>query len=181
MKIKILPAVLLLLVSLPALGDEGMWTFHDFPKALLKQEFGTDITSSWLDRVRTATVRLSGCTASFVSGQGLILTNHHCAASCLDENSTDQQNLVRDGFLARSRDRELRCSTQVADVLMAMENVTDKVAAATANLDEKAANEARKKVLTQLEQACEQDSAKARTGALKCESVTLPRRPVLAL
>jgi hypothetical protein len=54
-----------------------------------------------------------------------------------------------------------------------MENVTDKVAAATRNLDAQAANDTRKKVLTQLEQACEQASAKANTGPLKCESVTL--------
>ena len=168
-----LTAVLIGLLSIPAFGDEGMWTYHDFPQALVKQQYGVNITSAWLDRVRTATVRLSGCTASFVSPEGLILTNHHCAAGCLDENSTGEKNLVKEGFLARTRDRELRCSTQVADVLMAMENVTETVAAATRNLDDRAANDARKKVLTRLEQACEQASAQARTGALKCESVNL--------
>ncbi len=156
-----------------ALADEGMWTYHDFPRDLVKQRFGTDISTAWLDRVRTATVRLSGCTASFVSPEGLILTNHHCAAACLDENSTSGQNLVRDGFLAHTRDKELRCSTQVADVLVAMENVTPKVAAAVQGLEPQAANDARKKVLTQLEQTCEQASASSKTGPLKCESVTL--------
>jgi Peptidase S46 len=170
---KTLTALILWLISIPAFADEGMWTYHDFPQALVKKEYGADISSAWLDRVRTATVRLSGCTASFVSAQGLILTNHHCAASCLDENSTGAKNLVRDGFLARTHEKELRCSTQVADVLMAMENVTDKVAAATRNLDEKAANDTRKRVLTQLEQACEQASARSKTGPLKCESVNL--------
>jgi Peptidase S46 len=165
--------LLVLLTSIPAFSDEGMWTFHDFPQALVKQRYGMDVTPAWLDRVRTSTVRLSGCTASFVSPEGLILTNHHCAASCLDENSTGEKNLLRDGFLARTRERELRCGTQVADVLMAMENVTGKVEAATHNFDDKAANDARKKVLTQLEQSCEQDSAKAKTGPLKCEAVTL--------
>lgn len=170
---KRLLALLIALISVPAFGDEGMWTFHDFPRALVKQEYGVDITPAWLDRVRTSTVRLSGCTGSFVSAEGLILTNHHCADSCLDENSTSQKNLVKDGFLARSHEQEIRCTTQVADVLMAVENVTDKVAAATRNLDEQAANDSRKKVLTQLEQGCEQASAKARTGPLKCESVSL--------
>lgn len=168
-----LTAVLIVLLSVPAFGDEGMWTYHDFPQALVKQRYGVEVTPAWLDRVRTATVRLSGCTASFVSGEGLILTNHHCAAGCLDDNSTGEKNLVKEGFLARTRDRELRCGTQVADVLMAMENVTEAVAAATRNLDDRAANEARKKVLTRLEQACEQASAKANTGPLKCESVNL--------
>src|SRR3984957_14750999 len=168
-----LAALLILLLALPAFGDEGMWTFHDFPQALVKQRHDVDITQAWLDRARISTVRLSGCTASFVSPEGLILTNHHCADSCLDENSTNTKNLVKDGYLARTRDKELRCTTQVADVLMAMENITDKVAAAIRNLDSQAANDARKKLLTQLEQTCERDSAKAKTGALKCESVNL--------
>ena len=131
MTIRKLTALALLLVAIPALADEGMWTYHDFPQALVKKEYGADITANWLDRVRTATVRLAGCTASFVSPEGLILTNHHCAATCLDENSTSEKNLSRDGFLARTRDKEVRCSTQVADVLMAMENITEKVEAAT--------------------------------------------------
>lgn len=167
-------ALLIGLLSFPAFADEGMWTFHDFPQTLVKQRYGADITSAWLDRVRTSTVRLSGCTASFVSPQGLILTNHHCSAACLDQNSTAQKNLLKEGFLARTRDQELRCGTQVADVLVAMQNITDKVEAATRNLQDRAANEARKKVLTELEQECEHASAKAaKTGRLKCESVSL--------
>jgi hypothetical protein len=173
MRIFKLPLLIATLAAIPAFADEGMWTYHDFPQALVKKQYGADITPAWLDKVRTATVRLSGCTASFVSPEGLILTNHHCAAACLDENSTSEKNLSRDGFLARTRDKEVRCTRQVADVLMAMENVTAKVTAATRNLDEKAANDTRKKVLTQLEQSCEQASAKAKTGPLKCESVNL--------
>ena len=168
-----LAGLLLVLLALPAFGDEGMWTFHDFPQALVKQRYGVDISQAWLDRVRTSTVRLSNCTASFVSPEGLILTNHHCADACLDENSTESQNLVKDGFLARTREKELHCTTQVADVLVAMENITDKVVAGTRNLNDQAANDARKKLLTQLEQACEHDNAKAKTGPVKCESVNL--------
>ncbi len=166
-------ALLIGILSFPAFADEGMWTFHDFPQSLVKQRYGTDISSAWLDRVRTSTVRLAGCTASFVSPQGLILTNHHCAAACLDQNSTAQKNLLKDGFLARTRDQELHCGTQVADVLVAMQNVTDKVEAATRNLQDQAANDARKKVLTELERDCERTSAGAKTGPLKCESVSL--------
>jgi hypothetical protein len=168
-----LAGLLIVLLALPAFGDEGMWTFHDFPQALVKQRYGVDISQAWLDRVRASTVRLSGCTASFVSPEGLILTNHHCADTCLDENSTNTKNLVKEGFLARTRDKELRCTTQIADVLVAMENITDKVVAATRSLNDQAANDARKKLLTQLEQACEHDSTKSQTGPLKCESVNL--------
>ena len=163
-----LAGLLLVLLALPAFGDEGMWTFHDFPQALVKQRYGVDISQAWLDRVRTSTVRLSNCTASFVSTEGLILTNHHCADACLDENSTERQNLVKDGFLARTREKELHCTTQVADVLVAMENITDKVAAATRNLDDQAANDARKKLLTQLEQACEHDRSEERRVGKEC-------------
>src|SRR2546423_110853 len=150
-----------------------MWTFHDFPKDLVKRQYGADISSAWLDRVRTATIRLSNCTASFVSPEGLILTNHHCAASCLDEHSSGERNLLRGGFLARSREQELKCGTQIADVLMSVENVTERVAAAVRGLDDRTANDTRKKTLTQLEQACEQDSRHAKSGPLKCESVDL--------
>ncbi|MGH8304370.1 MAG: S46 family peptidase [Steroidobacteraceae bacterium] len=150
-----------------------MWTFHDFPSDAVKREYGATIDSAWLARVRTATIRLSNCTASFVSPDGLILTNHHCSEACLDEHSTGEHNLLHDGFLARTRDQELRCGTQIADVLMGMQNVTEKVAAALQGLDAKAANDMRKKTLTQLEQACEEDSRHASGGPLKCESVDL--------
>jgi hypothetical protein len=166
-------ALITVLTPTRSFGDEGMWTYHDFPSSLVKQKYGVDITPKWLDAVRTATVRLAGCTASFVSAQGLILTNHHCAAACVDEHSTGQKNLLKEGFIARTREQELKCGTQVADVLTAMENITARVQAATRNLDEQAANAARKKVLTQAEQTCEQESAKSRTGPLKCESVDL--------
>ena len=110
----------LLLGSPPAFSDAGMWTFHDFPQDLVKRQYGADVSSAWLDRVRTATIRLSNCTASFVSPDGLILTNHHCAQACLDEHSSSERNLLRGGFLARSREQELKCGTQIADVLMSV-------------------------------------------------------------
>jgi hypothetical protein len=161
-----LPA-LLLAAALPALADEGMWTFDNFPAAAVKEKYGANIDGAWLDRVRRSTIRLSNCTASFVSPEGLILTNHHCVEACLAELSSRETSYVEQGFVARSRKEEPRCATQVADVLQVMEDVTSRVAKATAGLDEAAANETRKKTLTQLEQACEKESK------LKCESVTL--------
>lgn len=173
MRCGMLLAIVALSAATAALADEGMWTYHDFPAKLVKQKYGADITPAWLDRVRTSTVRLSNCTASFVSAGGLILTNHHCSAQCLDENSTASDNLLKNGFLAAGREQEVRCRTQFADVLMEMENVTAKVESAIRNLDAKSANEARKKILTQLEQACESASAHRKTGPLKCEAVDL--------
>ena len=170
-KALLLPA---LLACLPAWADEGMWTFHDFPTRLVQEKYGARITPEWLDHVRKSTVRLANCTASFVSPEGLILTNHHCAVGCIDQHSTQERNLLEQGFLARGRSEELRCGTQVADVLMAVEDITAQVEQATRGLDQAAANEARKKALTELEEACEQASREDRvTGPLKCESVNL--------
>ncbi len=155
-----------------AQADEGMWTFDNFPSAALAAQHGARIDQPWLDRVRLATVRLANCTASFVSNEGLILTNHHCIESCLAENSSRDRSLVDEGHLARTGEQELRCGTQVADVLIEMENITARVEAATRNLGSAAANDARKRTLTQLESACEASAAKSRRP-LKCESVTL--------
>jgi hypothetical protein len=76
MTLRKLTVLVLLLAAIPALADEGMWTYHDFPRALVKKEYGADITANWLDRVRTATVRLPGCTASFVSPEGRLFGPH---------------------------------------------------------------------------------------------------------
>jgi len=168
-------ALVLLLLSGAAFADEGMWTFDNFPKQAVKEKLGVDITDAWLDHLRLATTRLeSGCTGSFISPDGLILTNHHCASECLSQNSTPQKDMLADGFLAPSREQEPACKTEQISVLVAMENITDKITAATQGLDDKAANAARKKELTRLEQACEEASKKDRkTGQLSCESVSL--------
>jgi V8-like Glu-specific endopeptidase len=160
-------AALLVCLCSNVRADEGMWPFHGFPFAKANEALGTKLDQAWLDRVRTATVRLANCTASFVSGDGLILTNHHCVESCLADLSTKEKSLVEDGFLAKTRQEEKRCETQVADVLTTMEDVTAKVAEAIAGKDEKTANDVRKATLTQLEQQCEAQSK------LKCETVDL--------
>ncbi len=170
---RIVILVLALAGWLPALADEGMWTFDNFPSRTVKQTYGIEVTAAWLDRVRLATIRLTNCTASFVSPNGLMLTNHHCVESCLGELSSKDNSLLQLGFAAAEPRTERRCATQLADVLVGMENVTAAVVKASAGLSDKAANDARKKELTTLEQACEQASAKARSGKLKCQAVTL--------
>ncbi len=167
-------AIILLAASTTALADEGLWTFDNFPAARVESTYGVEVSQEWLDRVRSAAVRLSNCTASFVSPDGLILTNHHCVESCLAELSSREASLLEDGFIAGSRAGERRCTTQVADVLVEMQDVTAEVGKATQGLADLAANEARKQALTKLEQSCEQASARdRRTGPLKCEAVTL--------
>jgi hypothetical protein len=160
-----------LVVSCVAGADEGMWTFDNFPAESVQKAYGSTVTAAWLDHVRLSTVRLTNCTASFVSPEGLMLTNHHCLESCLGELSSRDNNLMDQGFLAADRGAERRCATQLADVLVATENVTAAVARAAAGLGDQAANEARKKALTGLEQSCEQ--AKWGAARFKCQAVSL--------
>jgi hypothetical protein len=158
---------------LPAHADEGMWTFDNFPSDAVRQTYGVEITSAWLDRVRLSTIRLANCTASFVSPEGLFLTNHHCIEECLAELSSKQSSVLERGFMAAARRDEQSCPTQHADVLVGTENVTDAVLKAGSNLNDAAANIARKRMLTSLEQACEQSNAKAKSGKLLCQAVKL--------
>jgi hypothetical protein len=155
-----------------AAADEGMWTFDNFPSALVRERYGVTIDEAWLDRVRRGVVRLAGCTASFVSPEGLILTNHHCAASCLAQNSTRESSLLETGFMAADRRAEIRCPVQIADVLEALENVTPQVQEALRGLDAQSANERRRETLTELESSCEATSRQS-GNPLKCEAVTL--------
>ena len=159
--------------SLPAVANEGMWTFDNFPAGAVRQSFGADITTAWLDHVRLSTLRLTNCTASFVSREGLILTNHHCIETCLAELSSKEKSLLELGLAAATRKDEKRCPAQHADVLVATENITDAVLKADSGLSDAAANTARKKLLTSLEQACEQASGRAKSGKLVCQSVRL--------
>ena len=159
--------------SLPVCADEGMWTFDHFPSNAVKQQYGVDITPSWLDHVRLSTIRLSNCTASFVSPEGLVLTNHHCVEPCLAALSSKDKSLVELGFAAADRVSEPHCPAQLADVLVGTENVTKDIEKAIAGLSDTAANEARKRTLTVLEQACELASVKAKSGKLRCQAVTL--------
>jgi hypothetical protein len=168
-------AGLALAIAVPTVAhcDEGMWTFDHFPAATVSKSYGVDITPAWLDHVRLATVRLTNCTASFVSPDGLMITNHHCLESCLGELSSKDNSLMERGFVAAERSAERRCATQLGDVLVSTENITAAVAKASAGLNDRAANAARKKALTEMEQACEQASARSRSGQLKCQSVSL--------
>jgi len=160
-------AALMVCLCSASRADEGMWTFHGFPFAKANAALKTRLDQAWLDRVRSATVRLSNCTASFVSAEGLILTNHHCVAACLAEQSSKEKSYMEDGFLAKTRDEEKKCQTQVADVLVGMEEISAKISAATAGKTEAAANEVRKATLTRLEGECEAATKQ------KCQSVTL--------
>lgn len=123
-----LVALALSSLAVPAAADEGMWTFHNPPIQQLKNEYGFDVTQEWLDHVRLSSVRFnSGGSGSFVSAQGLVLTNHHVASDSIHKLSSETADLIADGFHAKSLGEELKCQDLELNVLVAMTNVTDQV------------------------------------------------------
>jgi Peptidase S46 len=126
-----LTAILLLLAA-PAFADEGMWTFDNFPSAAVKAKYGVTIDKAWLDHVRGAAIRLSdGCSASVVSADGLVMTNHHCVAGCAQNLSDAQHDYVKSGFFTDAREEEKQCPGIQAEILESITDVTAKVNAAT--------------------------------------------------
>lgn len=162
----------LLLAPLAATAAEGMWTFDNFPAARVRQELGVEITPPWLERVRLATVRIEGgCSGSFVSPDGLILTNHHCVVECLRELSTPDDDISASGFLARRRSDERRCESEQVSVLTRIEDVTARVREAVGDAAGAEANTRRKAALARLEQAC--TASYPASDPRTCEAVTL--------
>jgi V8-like Glu-specific endopeptidase len=154
-------------ISSAAVADEGMWTFDNFPKAVVKQKYGVDLDDAWLGRLQRSIARLEGgCTGSFVSPDGLVLTNHHCAMDCVSELSSASDNFVENGFNSGNRAGERQCPGGIVSTLSGIEDITAKVSAAIAGLPDAKANEVRKQTLSKLEAACTK-------GALACESVSL--------
>ena len=150
-------------------ADEGMWTFDAFPTAKFKADYGWAPDQAWLDRVRAAAVRLTGgCSASFVSDAGLILTNHHCVEDCLANLSSKEQDLVLHGFTARNRGEEKMCPGQQAEVVTAIKDVTGEVKAAIGSATGEALVKARTGAIATIEKAGCSDLVTTR-----CQVVTL--------
>jgi hypothetical protein len=126
-------AALLVLAMIPteSFGDEGMWLFNNPPRALLKERYNFEPTDAWLIHLQKSSVRFnSGGSGSFVSADGLVMTNHHVAAHDLDKVSTDAKNYLRDGFHAKTNAEEIPCKGLELNVLQSINVVTDDVQAA---------------------------------------------------
>jgi outer membrane protein assembly factor BamB/uncharacterized protein YeaO (DUF488 family) len=123
--------VLLVVAGMNSGADEGMWTFDNPPRAIWKERYRFEPSDAWLDHLRLSSVRLvegtGGGSASFVSPEGLVLTNQHVVASQLEKLSTAERNLQRDGYYARARAEELKCPDLEANVLVSYEDVTRRV------------------------------------------------------
>ena len=119
------------LLPLPMHSDEGMWTFDNPPLKLLQERYHFTPTAAWLDHVRLSSVRLNdGGSGSFVSAHGLLLTNHHVARGQLQKNSTAEHDYIGNGFYAATPEREMKSPDLEVNVLVSLQDVTGRVAAA---------------------------------------------------
>ncbi len=160
----------LTLPATAASADEGMWTFDAFPTAKMKADYGWAPDQAWLDRVQAAAVRLTGgCSASFVSNTGLILTNHHCVVGCLQNLSTGDDDLVANGINTPSMAEERKCPGQQAEVVTRITDVTSTVNGAIGSATGEALVKARDAAVAKLESAGDC----ANTDTIRCQVVTL--------
>lgn len=108
-----------------------MWTFENPPLEYWRERYDFNATPEWLEKVRLASVRYGEiCSASFVSPNGLVATNHHCARDCIEAVSTTQRDYLAEGFYAATRAEELVCPDLFLDQLVQIEDVTQRVRAA---------------------------------------------------
>jgi hypothetical protein len=148
---RVFAAVFLTISQAPA--DEGMWLLNDPPRAVLKEKYGFDVTQPWLEHVQKASVRFnSGGSGSFVSPDGLIMSNHHVGADCLQKLGSEDRNYYRDGFHARTPGDEKRCPDLELNVLMSIEDVTGRVnAAVKPDMSPELAFAARRGIMAEIE------------------------------
>lgn len=153
---------LLLAASLLGLGastasyaDEGMWTFDHLPLASLQKHYQFTPTPQWTKHVIQSSARLAeGCSASFVSADGLVMTNHHCANACLDALSDKNHDYFRNGFYTSSLAEERQCPAMELDRLDSIKDVSADIDRATAGKSGGAYSDARQAIEGSLTKEC---------------------------
>lgn len=158
-----------LFCSLPAAADEGIWLFNAFPRQAVEKAYGFQMSDEFLNHLQQSAVRFNnGGTGSFVSASGLLFTNHHVGADCIQKLSTAQSDYMKNGFLAATQAEERRCPDLEVNVLSRIEDVTSKVEAGiTPQTAPAEANRLRKAAMGAIEKACSAASGQ------RCDVVTL--------
>ncbi|OUT55422.1 MAG: serine protease [Rhodopirellula sp. TMED11] len=167
--LRLLVCLAVLLPCLNVISDEGMYLFNELPTQQLKSRHDFVPSQQWADSLRLSSVRFnSGGSGSFISSDGLVLTNHHVASDTLHKLSTPERNLIEDGFLAKTIGDELQAPDLELNQLVSIDNVTDRINAAVTSKDdpEKAATQ-RRAIVAEIEQ-----ESTEKTG-LRSDVVTL--------
>lgn len=166
--ISLAAAVVCLLLTPLIQADEGMWTFDNFPSKTVGTKYGFTPAQAWLDHVRMSSLRIAGgCSASFISPNGLVMTNHHCVVDCVEQLSTPQQNFVDTGFTAKTAAEERKCPDFELDQLVQIRDVTADVQGAIAGKAGDEANKALHAKEAELQQSCGSDPG------VRCDVVSL--------
>jgi hypothetical protein len=170
-------AFLVLCLSAWVHADEGMWTFDNIPKSTLKKKYGFDASARWLEHLQKSSVRFNnGGSGSFVSASGLVMTNHHVAADCLQKLGSQGIDYYKNGFYATSPDLEARCVDLELNVLMGIADVTSRVnQVVSPGMDAGKVFAAQQGVMSTIEKECSQNSG------LRCDVVTLYQGGVYSL
>jgi Peptidase S46 len=160
---------MLLAVAAVTFADEGMWLYNAFPKDKVKSRYGFEPTQPWLDHLRLSSVRFNnGASGSFVSSDGLTVTNHHVGARCIQQLSTGGKDYIKNGYYAHTQAEEAKCPDLELNQLRAIEDVTAQVnAAAKPEMSVADAGQARRAAMSAIEKECTTSSG------LRCDVVTL--------
>jgi hypothetical protein len=146
---------LAMLSGTAALAGEGMWTPDNLPKADVQAKYGFTPDAAWTEHVQKAALRLAGgCSGSFVSPNGLVLTNHHCVNACVQQISTAEKDYIKSGFLAKEEKDEVKCPEIELNRLDRIVDVTERVRKATAGKTGEAYSKAEKAVKSEIEKEC---------------------------
>ncbi|MDB6060525.1 MAG: peptidase family protein [Verrucomicrobiaceae bacterium] len=148
-------AIFVVLAALPAWSAEGMWTLDNPPLQAMQKDIGWAPTSQWLDQAMRGSARIAGgCSASFVSKNGLVLTNHHCVARCAEQLSNAKQDFLQAGFVTHQAADERRCAAMEVNRLEKISDVTGDIKRATEGLNGTAFKTAQNAAKAKLTSAC---------------------------
>jgi len=148
-------------------GDEGLWPFNMVPVKVIKDKYGFEITKDWLKHFQLSCVLVGG-SASFVSPNGLVITNHHVGARAIHNLSSADHDYIKNGFYAPALDKELRCPGLEVKILVDIEDVTSIIRdSIKKGMDTAQAGQAMQKEMSRIEKEYSE-----KTG-LQCDVITL--------